>query len=347
MDVSNQQKRTWHQAITQELVNTNTQIDDKASYAILILYAVRLLGFDGEEPLPTDLNQLNKLFATSTDGTKVYFLKSLSIQSGQRVYECRMVSPTGQEYPDHYVLKWIPTIEGGSILDEAEKWKRARDVGVKAPFFDDTYRFWGQPTLVMEKLRPLNKTDNSVDIGLSVLEDLSKLHTIGIHCDIKPDNILCSLHPPNIYYLIDFDGLSTEPLWWGYKRLAFSPVWTSQVNETVCVATAKNDLKELAYALNMLDRLQDRYYEDAQIADEAVAGRFICKPREYIKDNPPEELVCAPGSKISYDPGVTRVIAKNGRFMDYYILASQIDERNIPADIYNVLADSLIRAKTK
>lgn len=45
LDMSSKDKKAVHQEITQELVDTNTQIDDKDTYVMLILDKVRTLGY--------------------------------------------------------------------------------------------------------------------------------------------------------------------------------------------------------------------------------------------------------------------------------------------------------------
>ena len=64
------------------------------------------------------------------------------------------------------------------------------------------------------------------------------------HGDIKPDNIMKSLDG-NKYYFIDLDDISTKKCLYGYERITYTPLFTSQSQTYVNITTIKQDLIEL------------------------------------------------------------------------------------------------------
>lgn len=112
-----------------------------------------------------------------------------------------------------------------------------------------------KPIMLMKKLarsqdRLLDKNDE-YKLGLDVIEQLKYIHKIGVHCDLKPDNILYD-NVKNYFYVIDYGGLTDEKLEDGYRRRVWSPNWASQDKDDrdnkICYFY--HDLIELGYTIN-------------------------------------------------------------------------------------------------
>lgn len=148
-----------------------------------------------------------------------------------------------------YIVKWYRSGDRTAAY-EIEVYKRLKSLGCPLPYFSPNYLFWEEPVLVMEELSPLGKNEDVYKLGRQVIIQLSYLHTFGVHCDIKPDNIL---KRGETYFLIDFGGVAQTKLKWGYKRWIWSKHWTSQVaHSKKQVASPKHDFKELAFTMNAL-----------------------------------------------------------------------------------------------
>ncbi|QKF94159.1 protein kinase [Fadolivirus algeromassiliense] len=130
------------------------------------------------------------------------------------------------------------------------------NMGCKVPWFNDQFMVLNKRVLVIEKLDKLDKNDDIYKIGMSVISQLSYLHTFAIHNDIKPDNIMKkTVDGKTHYYLIDYGGVATSKLCCGYKRRIWSPRWTCQERGAHNqVTNPKHDFIELAYTLNYIHK---------------------------------------------------------------------------------------------
>ena len=197
-----------------------------------------------------------EFYAYDNQGNRIYFIKSLG-SGDQRVFLGRVVATDGKERPN-VVVKWIlGTLGEGTIEDEMKRWQLVQSLGVKTPWIGYDFRFWDQPVLVLEVLQPLDTTDNEFVVGASIVGDLAKLYKVGVHSDLKPDNIMKRVTDKTEYFIIDYGGLATVPLLYGFKRYIWTPLYTSQVPATLCVCTGKNDLLELAYTMRGLQIEED------------------------------------------------------------------------------------------
>lgn len=151
------------------------------------------------------------------------------------------------------VVKWYQSSERNTAY-EIEVYLKLKSLGCPLPYFSCSYEFWGHPVLVMEKLEKLGKHEDVYKLGRQILDQLRYLHSFAIHCDIKPDNIMKRVHDDKVFYfLIDYGGVSQEPLGYGYKRWIWSKYWTSQEpHKKKQIATPRHDFKELAYTMNYL-----------------------------------------------------------------------------------------------
>lgn len=109
------------------------------------------------------------------------------------------------------------------------------------------FEFLGNPVLIMEPLEPLTiNSRNLIVIFRSLLGQLREIHRVGIHCDIKPDNVMQS---GSRYYLIDLGGMVSE----GSRRNTYTPSFASQ-RSTSKVTSKRHDLFELIFTMNYLSK---------------------------------------------------------------------------------------------
>lgn len=137
---------------------------------------------------------------------------------------------------------------------EIDIYAKLQKMGCNLPWFSKQFMILGQPVLVMERLSKINKRDDIYKIGNAVIEQLSYLHRFGLHNDIKPDNIMKKKVGDRYeYYLIDYGGVSTEKMRYGYHRWIWTEKWTCQKKgEHNQISTPKHDFIELAYTLNYI-----------------------------------------------------------------------------------------------
>lgn len=150
------------------------------------------------------------------------------------------------------VVKWYKS-EKHDISFECAIYRKLNQLGCPLPFFSTKFKFWNEPVLVIEKLRPIDTDDDPCDIGIHVLYQLFFLHKFGVHCDIKPQNIMKKYKNGPQYFLIDFGGVATESLGNGFRRWLWSPKWTSQKpHQKDQVVFPIHDLIELGFTMNYI-----------------------------------------------------------------------------------------------
>lgn len=210
---------------------------------------------------------------TKQDVKCIVIIKSI-IKSGDHV---RVMEGELEGYP--VVVKWYNS-KKRDVTYEIGIYQRLRDMRCPLlPWFSTNYRFMEHPILVMEKLSPLDHTDNEHQLGIQVLEQLRYIHRFGVHCDIKPHNIM-KRTSENLYFLIDHGGVTTERLSYGYRRWLWSPAWTSQRSHAVNqITTYKNDLIELGYTMKAIQNLRLRKVRFGQYRK---IDRYNGKLREYM-----------------------------------------------------------------
>ena len=159
----------------------------------------------------------------------------------------------------------VKIYQSGSGRDTGYENDLYRRLGKPEPCFSTSYYIWGCPVLVMAPLLSLDTDDDEYEMAVQVILQLRRLHRFGVHCDLKPGNIMKrvkrSASGTRIRYLvIDFGGASVERYGrgnHGYRRWVWSPKWTSQPRRSEnggreVIATAKNDLIELVYTMKTL-----------------------------------------------------------------------------------------------
>jgi thiamine kinase-like enzyme len=244
--------------------------------------------------MPLNYDDMTRLYIIDNNNNKLYFKEDIVSGPKQNVFLVQ------NKENKEYVVKWITKSEK-TIIYEIMVLKMLKKMDTSIYYFNDNFTFWGFPVLCMEKLDSLDSTEDEYDVGYQVLKVLKKLHTFGVHNDIKISNIM---KKHNKIYLIDFEGISIEPMSYGYKRKIWSRKWTSQPYRVCSVSTAKNDFLELGYVMKGLQLMRNK-----------------------IKLN---------SRNIKRLPDDT-----NSKLYIYMQTVLNIDDKNIPHNIHNILMDIL------
>lgn len=161
----------------------------------------------------------------------------------------------------------------------------ARHLDRLLPWFSTGYQFYGEPVMVMEALNRLDHEDNAYQVGADIIHHLSYLHGIGgIHCDIKPDNIMSkslSGGKMRIYYLIDFGGVTMLKLEEGWERFIWTPKWTVQEPKRGRIVFPKHDLLELGVTMRALQIWNEQGVK-TELRKEQVHTGFRGRLRRYM-----------------------------------------------------------------
>lgn len=172
------------------------------------------------------------------------------------------------------ICKYYRSVER-TIDYELECYSRLRKLGCPIPWFSSNFTFLDQRVLIMQSLLPCKhrlecrapeKCVGCTDwqrLGTDVLKQLKYLHQFGVHCDLKPDNIMMlpehpyGTHPklPYRYVIIDYGGCATKRTGEGYYRFTRNPKFTSQPKDSKDrhLCTPWHDLVELGYVCNYLE----------------------------------------------------------------------------------------------
>jgi serine/threonine protein kinase len=153
------------------------------------------------------------------------------------------------------VVKWYQS-EKRDVSYESKIYARLYEAGCPTPWFSTKYRFWEDPVLVLEHLASLDPSDDPYALGIAVLHQLTYLHKFGIHCDLKPQNIMKRVDERDKsvkYFVIDYGGVSLEKLEYGYRRWIWSPKWTCQPShQSGQVVTPVEDFIELGFVMKAI-----------------------------------------------------------------------------------------------
>lgn len=212
--------------------------------------------------------------------------KLISSKEKSKIAIAKLVSSETKEIGREIVVKTMCLTS--DICYELMIYKKLRSLKCPLPWFSLNYSFWGQPIILLKRLKPLNM-ENPKSINLSklcrdILSQLIVIHKIGVYCDIKPANIMYDPEEDK-YFLIDFDAMtiipSDEPYY--YVRHAHTKIFSSQryFAHTKEPCSAINDLKELGYVINyILYKRTNASYEE--IVDNFRIS-FLGKCGDYMK----------------------------------------------------------------
>lgn len=236
---------------------------------------------------------LHKLYCYNDIGEKINLKKMIQTDDHVRVM-------FGEMKGRPVVVKWYKS-EKRDTTYEIATYRRLRDMGCPVPWFSARFEMWGEPVLVMEKLQNLGSTDNPYKMGSEVIRQLKFLHTFGIHCDIKPGNVMKKVTKgmdgiDNVqYYLIDFGGVAKEKIQGGYRRWIWSPRWTCQKShQKQQVCTPYHDFVELGFTMRNM-QIWKREEETCTVDKKAVRSAFSGRLADYMRQvekfgkNPPPQ----------------------------------------------------------
>ena len=200
---------------------------------------------------------------------KITFEKTLTI--GSHVFV--LMGKLNDTLP--VVIKWYQSHRRDTSY-EVGIYTKLRHAKLNMPWFSSTYRFWNSPVLVMERLHPLGPEDDEFKVGIEVLKQLVTVHTIGIHNDIKPGNVMKRVkNGQPIYFIIDYGGIATEKYKHGYRRWIWSPKWACQrPHAKNQVTTPKHDFIELGYTMKTMQNWRTK--------DTRIRGGFTGKLARYM-----------------------------------------------------------------
>ena len=171
------------------------------------------------EDLPFTYGDLTKYYGENDKNDRVYLLKSLGISKDQNVYMCYL-RKNGEKEPTHeflYNLSKFKDENNNRLLvikwetdkhckRELKGWRLYLSQNLPNPGVKLNFKIFGYYAIVMRLLKPVNIRNKLtyVDMGCQILSILQKLHRVGCHADIKPDNIMYeNKNGRIIYYLID------------------------------------------------------------------------------------------------------------------------------------------------
>lgn len=131
------------------------------------------------------------------------------------------------------------------LLNEISIYNQLLNTDFDLPLIILGFKYLGDPVILMERLMTVDNSPLQIDkILISMLEQLKILHRLGVHCDIKPSNILYSPRTQK-YHLIDFGGVVSEDS----RRFTYTPSFACQrsISKT---PSKKADIIELLYTIN-------------------------------------------------------------------------------------------------
>lgn len=173
---------------------------------------------------------------------------------------------------DDLVIKWYQS-DSKNTSYEIDIYEKLRNLGARVPVFFTGFYFWETPVLVMEKLESVGKNDDPWEMGIQVLNQLKIVHRICIHNDIKPGNIM---KRGSTYFLIDYGGVTTERLEWGFKRKVWSPKWTCQpIHGHNQITSPIHDFIELGFTMQSI--------EDERTNTKTKRGHWHGKMKRYMQ----------------------------------------------------------------
>lgn len=202
--------------------------------------------YDSAEPLDDKLLETGKIVAWNSEGDEVLVETRIGDQADQNVYMGTMTKTNGDKLK--VVIKWVDSLNDYPSR-EGKMWTQFAETCAQSPSFWTNFQLFGYTVFVIEELQPIERTDDFVELGVQILDQLQKLHTFGCHADLKPGNIM---KKGDKFYLIDMGSISTDVRGYGYTRSAHTPHFTSQTDRARQIITAKYDLLELGFVLNWM-----------------------------------------------------------------------------------------------
>lgn len=213
-------------------------------------------------------------------GNYVTLSKVISKGDRVRLVEGLLQVADGAKYP--VIVKWYKA-ENRDTTYEINVYREMRRRGATIPWISSGFIVHTSRVLIMEPLLPLTAEDNEFEMAAEVLEQLRVLNRFAIHNDLKPGNIMKrnpkgKLPTDEItiqqagkdakYLVIDYGGVATKRLGYGYRRWCRSPRWSSEpmgVHDQI--TTARADFIELGYTMKTMQCWRSGEVQKGRIGD--------------------------------------------------------------------------------
>lgn len=268
--------------------------DSKVATKMAIFYGIETIELLQKRFLP-------EVFAFDLEGRSIKLEKIMTKGKIKRVCLIRgtLHNPIDNNDPSPVIVKWYQSGKKDTTF-EVSAYRRLRSMGAVIPWFSSSFWIFNSPVLVLKPLESVGPEDNEFEMAAQILENLIIVHQICIHSDIKPPNIMKEeiaiediedksilsqirkTQPPGKngkvyrYLLIDYGGISTEKLKYGYRRAVWSPKWTSQkAHVPNQVTTPVNDFIELGYTMKTIQNMRT--------GEKAIRHGFTGKLAKYMK----------------------------------------------------------------
>lgn len=208
------------------------------------------------------------IFACQPDGRRVYLTEKLTKKKIERVclFQGALINKKGAK-PVPVIVKWYES-ERKDTEYEIAMYCELRKVNCKTPWFSSSFMLWKTPVLVMEPLEEITHEDDEFEVAAQTLQELKIIHKKGAHNDIKRQNVMKRKYKPDSkrgvdkgdweYLVIDYGGMTTERLGYGWKRSVWSPKYTCQKPhpKKPQITTQWHDFKETGYMMKDIQNLR-------------------------------------------------------------------------------------------
>lgn len=209
------------------------------------------------------------IFACEPEGRRVYLTEKLTKKKIERVclFKGILINKKDKAKPLPVIVKWYES-ERKDTEYEISAYAELRKINCKTPWFSSSYMLWKTPVLVMEPLIEITHEDDEFEVAAQTLQELKIIHQKGIHNDIKRQNVMKRKYKPDTkkgvdkgeweYLVIDYGGMTTEKLGYGWKRSVWSPKYTCQKPhpKKPQITTPWHDFKETGYMMKDIQNLR-------------------------------------------------------------------------------------------
>ena len=213
-------------------------------------------------------------------GNYVTLSKVISKGDRVRLVEGLLQVADGAKYP--VVLKWYKA-DNRDTTYEISIYRELRKRNAVIPWISSGFILHTSRVLIMEPLLPLTAEDDEFEMAIEVLGQLKVVHRIGVHNDLKPGNIMkrnpkaklpsdeITIQPVGKeakYLVIDYGGVATQRLSYGYRRWVRSPRWTSEpMGVKDQITTARADFIELGYTMKTMQCWREGLVQKGRIGN--------------------------------------------------------------------------------
>lgn len=224
------------------------------------------------------------VYAYNDQGLRIYIKDILRFDDSQHVgigmmtkSSPSMCTKEEAEKEQMWIVKWNVDPEVGEDLTFSafDKWGLIADSGAQVPKILSGFYILDFPVVVMENLLPIESSDYSQKLVVSITSFIERLIPIGVNNNIKPSNIMKRVKDGEItYFVVDAEKMTTDEKDYGYKRFSWSPEWASQVVDSQTITTIKNDLLEFGYTLfyiSQMDKIFDASQENQIVSTIRIA----------------------------------------------------------------------------